>query len=293
VPPLRPQAANGHSVSVSVTVNRSPPQTNLTENSTGYLGATSFSAFYEEAQKSLSVVEKSEPDLELPLKIVEIFPRFDELALSVLRAIPDMASSKFLAKLHSNFYGCWSTGAPVELNESLWTSFGEILGLNLRDEEPLRRLSFRLCRNSSTPLGKTHTDPEIWFSEFSGPNLRWESLGLLFIYWASGARRLPDKIFMCDDCEDLQNNHTNDLVRQYKMAAWKCIELSRDASNGNMLLAFLVFGHSLLESNTTGDAGRFISCCLSISQSLPNLFLTLYLKSQACNIGERTATSWP
>ncbi|KAM0255533.1 hypothetical protein ACHAQJ_005680 [Trichoderma viride] len=255
---LRPQAASGNSVSVSVTVvDRLLPQANLSENNIGYLGATSVSAFYEEARNSLSVVGKSEPDSEtmLPLKIVDIFPRLDELAVSTLRHIPDMASSKILARLYSSFYGGWCPLAGEWLNESLWEAFGDALGRDPRDEELLRRMSFRLCRNGAVPLGETHTDPEKWFEEFSGPRIRWEALGLLFVFWSYGARRLPDKAFMPKDCVDLHNNHASHLINQYKMAAWKCIELSRDSSNSNTLLAFLVFGHSLLESNVSGDAG--------------------------------------
>ncbi|KAH6603827.1 fungal specific transcription factor domain-containing [Trichoderma cornu-damae] len=257
VPSLRPQAENGSSVSVSVPAGRTPPQANLSESNVGYLGATSFSAFYEEAQNCLAVTGKREPDWETtpPLKVVEGFPRLDELALGALRHIPDVASSRLLVKPQSSVYGGWCPLAGEWLNESLWTTFGETLGGSPRDEEQLRRMSFRLCRNGAAPLGETHTDPRKWFEEFSGPNLRWESLGLLFVFWAYGTRWLPDKTVMSKDCDVLQNNHSSHLIRQYRMAAWTCIELSRGAASSNTLLAFLVFGHSLLESNASGDAG--------------------------------------
>lgn len=241
-----------------MTVTRTPSQANLSDHNVGYLGATSFTAFYEEAQNSLPVAEKCESDSEtmLPLKIVEVFPRLDELALGALRIIPDRASSILMARLYTSFYGGWCPLAGEWLNESLWTAFGDVLHRNPRDEAQLRRMSSRLCRNGAVPLSETHTDPKQWFEEYSGPNLRWESLGLLFVFWAYGARRLPDKSVMSPDCETLQNHNGSYLVHQYKMAAWKCIELSRDASNSNTLLAFLVFGHSLLESNESGDAGK-------------------------------------
>ncbi|KAL7944055.1 fungal-specific transcription factor domain-containing protein [Trichoderma barbatum] len=255
-PSLRPQAASSHPDSVSVPVNRTP-QANLSDCNVGYLGATSFSAFYEEAQKSLPVTEKyeSESDTMLPLKTVEVFPRLDELALSALQQIPDKASSKLLARLYWSFYAGWNTLSGRWLNDSLWEAFGTTLDRETRDEEQLRRMSFRLCQSGAVPLGESHNDPQKWFDEFSGHNLRWESLGLLFIFWAGGARRLPEKTAISSDCEVLQNTHASHLVKQYKMAAWKCIELSRDAANSNVLLAFLVLGHCFLESNETGDAG--------------------------------------
>ncbi|RFU74872.1 fungal specific transcription factor domain-containing [Trichoderma arundinaceum] len=254
VPSLRPQAVLPHP---AIPVNRSPPQTGNLSDNVGYLGATSFTAFYEEAQNSLSVTEKSEADSEtmLPLKTVEGFPSLDELALSALRSIPDMASSKLLARLYGSFYGGWCPLAGEWLNESLWMTFGETLNRRARDEEQLRRMSCKLCRNGAIPLGENHTDPDMWFGEFSGPKMRWESLGILFVFWAYGARVLPDTRVIDKDCDDVHNHHANQLVSQYKMAAWKCIELSRDAANSNTLLAFLVFGHSLLESNVSGDAG--------------------------------------
>jgi hypothetical protein len=225
-------------------------------NNIGYLGATSFTAFYEEAQNRLSTVWKSEPDPEtLPLKIAQSFPRLDEFALSVVRAIPDMASSKLLARMYSSFYGGWCPLAGEWLTDSVWETFGGTLGEKPRDEEQLRRMAVMLSRNSAIPMSDDKKNVEDWFEEFSGPNLRWESLGILFVYWANGARRIPDKSILPKDCIDLQKNYGRCLVNQYKTAAWKCIELSRDASNSNTLLAFVVFGHCLLESTITGDAG--------------------------------------
>ncbi|KAH0489918.1 hypothetical protein TgHK011_001409 [Trichoderma gracile] len=237
--------------------NRPPahgPECNI-----GYLGATSFSAFYEEAQKSLPAAaadkRESESEALLPPRCVEVFPLMGEVALSVLRLIPDRASSKLLARLYSSFYGGWNWLSGQRLNESLWTAFGTTLDREARDEEQLRRMSIKVCRNGAVSLGEHHTDAQAWFDEYSGPNLRWESLGLLFIFWAGGARRLPERSAICGDCAVLHQNHPSQLARQYKTAAWKCIELCRDAASSNMLLAFLVLGHSLLESNISGDAG--------------------------------------
>ncbi|KAL6855627.1 fungal-specific transcription factor domain-containing protein [Trichoderma novae-zelandiae] len=252
VPPSRPSSG-----AASVPVSSRPPQANHSECNVGYLGATSFSAFYEEAQKRLPAADKreSESEVMLPLKGVEVFSHLDEVALSVLRQIPDKASSQLLARLYSSFYGGWNWLSGQWLNDSLWTAFGTALDRETRDEEQLRRMAFKLCRNGAVSLEESHTDVQAWFDEYSGSNLRWESLGLLFIFWAGGARRLPERPAICSDCEVLHHNHAGHLVRQYKAAAWKCIELSRDAANSNMLLAFLVLGHSLLESNISGDAG--------------------------------------
>ncbi|KAF3074463.1 hypothetical protein CFAM422_003394 [Trichoderma lentiforme] len=254
VPSLRPQATNGSPVSISVPVSRSPQAT--LESNVGYLGATSFSAFYEEAQNSLSVTEKCESESDMmPLKTADVVPRLDELALGALRHIPDKASSQLLTRLYTSFYGGWNTLSGRWLNDSLWAAFGTTLDRVARDEELLRRMSFKLCRNSAVPLGESHTDPQKWFAEFSGSNLRWESLGLLYVFWAGGARRLPEKNVISSDCEVLHNTHASHLVKQYKMAAWKCIELCRDAANSNTMLLFLILSHSLLESNESGDAG--------------------------------------
>ncbi|UKZ52680.1 hypothetical protein TrVGV298_006461 [Trichoderma virens] len=233
----QPGQQNHHiNLSRSAAVPSQGPQSNV-----GYLGATSFSAFYEEAQNSLSVAEKceSESDTMPPFKTIEVFPRLDELAICALRQIPDKASSQLLTRLYTSFYGGWNTLSGRWLNDSLWTAFATTLDREVRDEELLRRMSFKLCRNSAVPLGESHSDPQKWFDEFSGSNLRWESLGLLFVFWAGGARRLPEMTAISSDCE--------------------CIELSRDRANSNVMLAFLVLGHSLLESNESGDAGNLPS----------------------------------
>ncbi|KAL6882292.1 fungal-specific transcription factor domain-containing protein [Trichoderma longibrachiatum] len=244
-----PAAAAPSSRPASVPVSSRPPHG--PECNIGYLGATSFSAFYEEAQKSLPVAsaenkrESESEALTLPPRSVEVFPLMGDVALSVLRQIPDRASSKLLARLYSSFYGGWNWLSGQRLNESLWTAFGSALDGEGRDEERLRRMSMKVCRNGAVSLGEFHTDAKAWFDEYSGTNLRWESLGLL----------LPDRSAICSDCAVLHHEHPSQLVRQYKAAAWKCIELCRDAASSNMLLAFLVLGHSLLESNISGDAG--------------------------------------
>ncbi|KAK1243359.1 hypothetical protein MKX07_003987 [Trichoderma sp. CBMAI-0711] len=250
---------------LALSPRRHPGQTHGPECNIGYLGATSFSAFYEEAQRSLPAAaaaaadkRESESDATLPPRCVEVvFPLMGEVALSVLRQIPDRASSKLLARLYSSFYGGWNWLSGQRLNESLWAAFGPTaLDREPRDEEQLRRMSLAVCRNGAVSLAEDlDTDARAWFDEYSGPNLRWESLGLLFIFWAGGARRLPERSAICGDCAVLHRTHPSQLVRQYKAAAWKCIELCREAASSNMLLAFLVLGHSLLESNISGDAG--------------------------------------
>jgi hypothetical protein len=198
------------------------------------------------------------------LEVQVAFPLMGEVALSVLRQIPDRASSKLLARLYSSFYGGWNWLSGQRLNESLWTAFGPTaLDREPRDEEQLRRMSLAVCRNGAVSLAEDlDTDAQAWFDGYSGPNLRWESLGLLFIFWAGGARRLPERSAICGDCAVLHRAHPSQLVRQYKAAAWKCIELCREAASSNMLLAFLVLGHSLLESNISGDAGKKEGCLL-------------------------------
>ncbi|CAM1502487.1 Fc.00g044710.m01.CDS01 [Cosmosporella sp. VM-42] len=107
----------------------------------------------------------------------------------------------------------------------------------------------RLSQNSQTPLEDEFLGPEEWVQAFSGINLRWEALGILFTYWSFGALSLTDGSSIVATKADRQA-----LFLDYKENAWKCAELARDCSASNPLLVYLLYKHSLLESVHSGDA---------------------------------------
>jgi len=99
-------------------------------------------------------------------------------------------------------------------------------------------------------------DPVVWINSFSGQNLRWEAIGVLFTYWAFGAISSPedDPIFF----DDKGNKRDR---RQYmielKECASSCIALCNHVERRNPLVVYLLYKHSLLESIISGDTSKF------------------------------------
>lgn len=238
----------------------SPTDTSLpspTGGNMGYLGATSFSPFYQEAQRNLTLAEKQAMTQENhgPKRSEIARHQLAEIAISTLRHIPDRASSQLLVRLYSSFNDGWCPPAVVKLEESLWEAFGAILEGG-RDQAQLEKMAAKLNQNSSIPLKENPANADEWLGSFSGRNLRWESLGHLFAYWSYGATRLPNSVFIAKDCHCLHRNKPTDLEGEYRQGAGRCIELTRETSNANILLAYLVFKYCLMESQVFGDAGK-------------------------------------
>lgn len=232
----------------------------VADGSTGYLGATSFSAIYLESPQE-GPLSGQDPCIRLPggngltRSETTTSQALIELAMRTLRSIPDQASADALMLCDTGAHDGWCRTVGERLHESFWSTFKPQLKGN-RGDEPLQQMVSEICENTSWPFKDDQIDPDEWVKSFSGSRLRWESLGHLFIYWAYGARAIPD---ICDannpECLDLQKYEFSELIRRYKLCASWCIELSRAATSGNILLTFLVYKHCLLESQLTGETG--------------------------------------
>lgn len=249
-PSLPPAAPSTAVIPITAPSPQTDGSTPRSETQIGYLGATSFSAFFEDPAGPLpSGRETGTPG---PQRTLD--DKTYGLAVDVLRSIPDERASRFLFKRHVNPNDGWCRLAAQRLLDSLWTTFRPVLDSS-RSQHSLTQMALSLLRNGSLPLREDQTDPDEWLGAFSDSNWRWESLGILFTYWCFGAMSLPSNAGQ-DDFKELGAFEKKQLVLGYKASAWKCIELSRDVCNGNTLLAYLVYRHFLLESNISGDAGE-------------------------------------
>lgn len=226
----------------------------------GYLGATSFSAVIQEAQNSLPFTDGTPATLDEAEGVDGLRPRLMlddktyETALCILRSIPDKEASYLLFKKHVNPNDGWCRLAAARLIDSLWASFGSVLDGDRRQDR-LAQTALLLCRNSSRLLKEDYEDPEEWFRSFSGPNLRWETLGILFTYWALGAVALPEGITK-DEGRMLGGSDPQKLMRKYKASSRSCIDICRNASCANTQLLYTVYKQSILESIVYGDTSK-------------------------------------
>ncbi|CEJ85165.1 hypothetical protein VHEMI03690 [[Torrubiella] hemipterigena] len=227
------------------------------EGGFGYLGATSFSAVLQEAENSLSSMQGIPghvdfPDSEVREKCGRLLDQKpSSFAVDILRSIPDHDTSIALFdSLHTPF-DAWARLAGRKLLDSLWATFGDILD-GPRSEKALWGMATTLCLNTADILKDDHVDPDRWFSEFSGPRFRWESIGILFAYWATALfsdrhRFARAGLYLTDETKIT-------ALKRYKNNAWNCSQLCWEACQGNSLMLFLLYQHSIIESNLSGDA---------------------------------------
>lgn len=105
--------------------------------------------------------------------------------------------------------------------------------------------------NTMKPISDDLSDPNEWIQQFNGPNLRWESIAVLFTF---------PELFAA-------NGHTveNDPEKMWSQLSFKqvvlecidqCVNLAMYQTGGNLLLLWLCYRRTFLESITLGDAGK-------------------------------------
>lgn len=271
----------------------------------GYMGATSFTAVLQEAERRLSSMRPANTfpasSAEQSTERCPAMMKFNatEQGIAVIRSIPDRATAYYLFDLYQNVTEPWCRLATERIHDSMWDAFGHILD-GERDSKSLGDMAAKLCFNTASKLREDHTDPRIWFAEFSGPNLRWEALGILFTCWTGSLLTLQ-----CDTvpeaCPSIRNMNLMSAIRLYKDDAWHCSQFCWNACEGTTLLCLLLFKHSILESITSGDAGKdgvtFFFCfqCILIFDNVDIKHWRLHgdLVALTTYLGLHTTTSSP
>ncbi|KAK1656023.1 fungal-specific transcription factor domain-containing protein [Colletotrichum phormii] len=233
----------------------------------GYLGFTSFCGIYEETRSSLKQLQ---PSTAAPIGEIgttaycglECSPPLTaqalETCLTILRHVPDRETGLKLFDSHLNPSDGWIRLAAKHMMISLYDTFPQYFSANEHERRPddaqLTALARTICGNTAKCVSDEESDPAKWMAQFTGTNLRWESLGVMFAYWELAARYLgpyrPDvgSRFQCVD-------EGTKVVMQYRYCLGACIELTKAAgSGGNTLLLFMCSKRTIIESLFSGDA---------------------------------------
>ncbi|KAJ1324610.1 transcriptional regulatory protein GAL4 [Microdochium nivale] len=140
----------------------------------------------------------------------------------------------------------WIHHIGVAISKLLYDqrAFGAYLGEN-RSEDGLRQMARMVCINTAQPVDDDLPGMD-WVAQFSGSNLRWESIGLLFTFWdlTRRARRTECK----PSSEDAES------WARIREILHNCLDLCDDYSSGNLILLNLTHRRTMLESMTSGDA---------------------------------------
>lgn len=312
-PGSAPHPHHGHKDSA-----RSTPATQETsvvgpsaDQQVGYLGATSFSAVFEETQSNLRGVGVSGQHSHTPTgpethnaceaawaaspALMDVAK--NEAALRILRNIPTKSSSFYLFKMHTNPNDGWVKLAAYRIMESMWDTFGKQLE-GTRNDKDLSEMAHKLSQNSTCALAEDvvvdvpGSRGDEWLAGLTGTNLRWEALGVLFTYWSFGTISLSENDATID-CTRCFRSDRKRLWRGYKESAFRCIELTREMGAGSALCAYLLYKHVLLETYISGDAGESFLIPVSPDTQIPEPLLSVMPKG--CHHGGSWASAppWP
>ncbi|KAK1252161.1 hypothetical protein MKX08_003348 [Trichoderma sp. CBMAI-0020] len=225
----------------------------------GFFGPTSFSAAYSETETSLAVhnlpaateqMSSSEATLvdeTTPPSIVEIHDMAGRdqtathIALRILQAIPmpeNVTRAQF--PVHVNPNDEWMMMIGERLVATTWETFGTYLR-DRTDLAKLRELSGTICINTRRILKEDHEDGLEWLESFSGPKLRWEAVGIMFLYVALGALHASSAA------------DSRRLIGHYTEYCSSCITLANMGGSSGSLMLLLLYKRSVLHACMHGD----------------------------------------
>lgn len=181
-------------------------------------------------------------------RTIVLSPRSLEAGLVVLNRIPTEDVALPLFDKHTNPNDGWMRLAAKRVIESLISVFGRTL--RSRKPRDMEELAHLLSSNTAKQWTEDEIESEAWLSSFSGRNMRWESMGILFTYWALAA--LADQPHRPELLRK-SDKRPAQLTLVYKEAAEICIELCKGCTP-NSLLLYLTYKAAILESMIAGDA---------------------------------------
>lgn len=273
---------------ISSRIDSPDPRALPSETSPGYLGFTSFHQVYQETQNSLSLIQGAsiltslrsprlpgsgsgtgsatpdqngaDPNHAGPAAFLS--PQTLQTCLTVLRRIPGEDAALALFLKHANPNDGWIRLAARRLVESLHDAFGR----ELRSRRPadLEAMAHAVSASTARPLLAEDAEPdaERWMAAFSGRRMRWESLGVLFTYWAFAAMadhpHRPE-LGVGMEAAAAEALDPRRVTLAYKEAAQLCIELCRGCAP-NSLSLYLGYKNAILDSILVGDAAPSFWC---------------------------------
>ncbi|CAF3603582.1 unnamed protein product [Fusarium graminearum] len=205
----------------------------------GYLGFTSHNAVFEETRNSLSLVHgpalEIEPSPRRPPKtracLIEMPSHLREMCLYVLRNLPGPRDDVMPNKLHCRVDD-WMFMVIEDILHTLQQDWSEYLAT--REDAQLEEMALCISNNTSRPIRDEHSSAKAWTDQFTGSNIRWESIGLIWTYWNGAPGMEAAAVNRC---------------------LGSCVELVRHFTTANDILLYLCYRRTTIESLVTGDAG--------------------------------------
>jgi hypothetical protein len=233
---------------------------------TAYLGSTSIASFVGDAQIHLDIsgsshllcadgsartITSSVPDLSNPLNDYQ-----HSLALTIIRCLPHGDTAEMLLKKSFSPVDEWMQPAIEHLMKSVWNTF-ELDPSTRHYSKSVKSMIQVICANAKTCLQETEDTLRSWYQSYSGRNIRWESLGIIFVTLAVGILRHSSRE------RTRRQGHIDDRssrtgqsppVSSYISCVESCLELCGRTRRPNLVLLYLLFKFTHLTSVYYGDA---------------------------------------
>lgn len=255
----------------------------------GFFGPTSFSAVFLENRENLG---SASSEVHLSNDIAELAPLQREsqsgslqsqtflmvpsgsldatcnpriaLGARLLKAFPDRHTFNFLLewyyeKCHEQSFFRHSV---MSCANSIWTSYGSYLK-EPRTKEGIEHVSRVLCENSMKVLQEPsgHDEYAKWLESFSGDNLRWEILGMVFSALTSATLSLPERDAFFTTQKGSRRDRKSFAV-EMKDCVQACVTLSNYMDLINFPMVALLTKNLILQTVISGDTSKKLSSVL-------------------------------
>ncbi|GKZ25096.1 hypothetical protein AbraIFM66951_001590 [Aspergillus brasiliensis] len=219
-----------------------------------YLGPTSFTSVFvengdrfelEDAKWTTDIRRDCVPYRPVDTPVVQLGAR-------ILHQIPEERDCSTLFSKHINPNDGWIRLAGRYSSDRMWETFRS--ALRRRSEEDKLEIATILTQNSKIPL-RGEEDPQAWLATFTGAQMRWETLGILYTYWAFGAiSSSSESQAVARYCQaHLSVTGVRQLMAHLKHYASLCIDICKQLGSVNLLFVYLLYKHNILEGILSGD----------------------------------------
>ncbi|CZT05217.1 uncharacterized protein RCO7_05377 [Rhynchosporium graminicola] len=213
----------------------------------GFLGETSYSATLDSSGLYTSAEIYDEVDMQFD-------PHDIEIGVDILKYLPDQQTSENFLELYIS-HTSGLIGIPWvimrQILASIFSTYGHLMK-SPREESDLEEISKRIIR-AGYGAGTDAQDANGWAASLSGTNLRWDTLGLLYVAFAYACLPHPDHSNTDYALIDKRNvvKDRSIYVRELKTCVESCIKLSRNSIRP--FLCNLLLKNMLLETSMEGD----------------------------------------
>ncbi|KAE8131229.1 hypothetical protein BDV38DRAFT_288897 [Aspergillus pseudotamarii] len=248
------------------------PQIGLTPASQPtYLGYTSFmSAFHHDQQDiSLSTLKTAHASTlrkAWSADFTHVFPRLVQL-LRPLKLYEDLVTDKYYRSSFTVIPAPLVL-TPLRLLRKHWD----------REGWPQENLGSRITQNTVTQLIKVESNmtTDQFYHSFTGANLRWEFVGLIFAMAGLGVSvSSSSPLFSLNGKDEISSDA---FAMEMAAASHACLEICRQYDNVNDLVVWLNYAYFVLASNIMGETshqiyaqfGDLVSCIHAMGLHRPH-----------------------